>query len=90
MKRRAALVALAAAVVLSLAGCPSVSPSPAGGVEQGDCDAEDRRNREAECGYSDSDRRKLTTPKPGQNQRPNDFKPAKPAVKPPAKPATKR
>lgn len=53
MIRRVATAVAAVAAGLCLAGCPILSDAerdtPA--VEVEDCDAEDRRNREAECGF---------------------------------------
>lgn len=53
--RKLAAVTLGAALVL---GASAASCESTGSVEVEDCDAEDRRNKEAECGFTDSDRRK--------------------------------
>jgi hypothetical protein len=46
-------------------GCKALrSPAQPAGVEIEDCDAEDFRNKEAECGFSESDRRKTPAPRP--------------------------
>lgn len=57
IRRTAVTLTVSAALLTTMAGCPSQSPSePADdqGVEfeVDDCDAEDRRNREAECGLT--------------------------------------
>lgn len=57
MRRSLLTCFLGAALVFGTAGsCLPGSETPA--VEVEDCDAEDYRNRESDCGFSDSDRRK--------------------------------
>ena len=60
--RKLAAVALGTALILgaSAASCGSSADT---GVEVEDCDAEDYRNKEDDCGFTDSDRRKTPTVK---------------------------
>lgn len=77
------------AVILPLtlaAGCPSQSPADdAVEVEVEDCDAEDQRNREAECGFlpAPPGSRAVTTTKPAPART------TAPAKKPPMQRTTK-
>ncbi len=66
MRRKLAIAFLVAALVLTgtASSCGSTSGSP--GVEVEDCDAEDYRNREDDCGFTDADRQKLKTPGPAK------------------------
>lgn len=60
MKKLLTAAAIGVFVLVGATGCDLFRDNPA--VEVEDCDAEDRRNKEAECGYSDADRKKLKTP----------------------------
>lgn len=63
MRIRLAAAVLATATTLTL-GCGLSDPGSVtpGGVEVEDCDAEDFRNREDDCGFTDADRRKTAKP----------------------------
>ncbi len=83
MRRKLAVAFLGAALVLAgtASSCGSSSGSP--GVEVEDCDAEDYRNREAECGFTDADRKKLKTPAPAKTPaRPDPAKAPAPVKQP--------
>lgn len=62
---RTTIAAAATAALLTL-GCGLSDPGSgtSGGVQVEDCDAEDFRNREDDCGFTDSDRRKTAKPTP--------------------------
>lgn len=62
MRRSLLSAFLGAVLILSGTASSCGSTSDGSGVEVEDCDAEDFRNREADCGFTDSDRRK--SPKP--------------------------
>jgi hypothetical protein len=80
MKRIATAVA-AALVLAAPAACFDPPPDDVD-VEVEDCDAEDRRNREAECGF-------LPDPGVRSNSDAHRDRPVKPATKPKANTGTK-
>lgn len=67
MNTRGKLIIAAALIALVLtSGASCLGETQPTEVEVEDCDAEDYRNREAECGFTDADRRK--TPRPVKTQ----------------------
>lgn len=80
MKRLIGALGLALALSLTACGEPTEVDFEESGVEIEDCDAEDRANREAECGFT-----KKSTKKPADKATTNKTK-----SKPKSKPKTKK
>lgn len=66
MRRKLAALLLGAVVLAGTTACPASEPVS---VEVEDCDAEDYRNKEAECGFTDADRKKTKAPAPKTTKR---------------------
>lgn len=67
MRTPLAIAAAGAVLIAGLAcGYPASgdTPQPPSQVDVEDCDAEDFRNREDDCGFTDADRRKTIKPSP--------------------------